>query len=136
MSALVLGTGVGWPGCLTGSLDTRGWVGEMQHKYEVSYVNESDFMNGLVSIFDYRRAYEIEVEELGFLAHLDPNDSRYMPIAGSPDDLMDVSDQAPGMLFGDLLGVDGDSIATELDRIEAELGQLRNELRDDDESQV
>jgi hypothetical protein len=108
----------------------------MQHKYEVTYVNESDFMNGLVSIFDYRRAYEIKVEELGFVAHLDPNDSRYMPSAGSPDDLMDVSDQAPGMLLSDLLGVDGDSIAAELDRIVAELRRLRSEPGDDDDPQV
>jgi hypothetical protein len=121
---------------LTVSQDTRRWVAEIQHKYEVTYVNESDFMNGLVSIFDYRRAYEIKVEELGFVAHLDPNDSRYMPIAGSPDDLMDVSDQAPGMLLSDLLGVDGDSMAAELDRIVAELRRLRCELGDDDDPQV
>jgi hypothetical protein len=104
----------------------------MQHKYEVTYVNESDFINGLVSIFDCRRAYEIEEEEPGFVAHLDPNDSRYMPNAGGPDDLMDVSDQAPGMLLSDLLGVDGDSIAADVVRIVAELRRLRGELGDDD----
>jgi hypothetical protein len=121
---------------LTVSPDSRRWVAEMQQKYEVTYVNESDFMNGLVSILGYRRAYEIEKEELAFVAHLDPNDSRYMPIAGSPDDLIDVSDQAPGMLLSDLLGLDGDSMAADLDHIVAELRGLREELGDDDDPQV
>jgi hypothetical protein len=108
----------------------------MQQKQDVTYVNDPDFMNGPVSIFDYRRAYEIEEEEPGFVAHRDPNDSRYMPNAGSPDDLMDVSNQAPGMLLSDLLGLDGDSMAADLDRIVAELGGLREELGDDDDPQV
>jgi hypothetical protein len=114
----------------------RRWIAEMQHKYDVTYVNAVDFMDGLTDFLDYRRACEIEEEELGFVAHLDPNDSRYMPSAGSPDDLMNVSDHAHGMLLSELLGLDGDSIAADLDRIEAELRRLREELGDGDDPQV
>jgi hypothetical protein len=114
----------------------RRWIAEMQHKYDVTYVNAVDFMDGLTDFPDYRRACEIEEEELGFVAHLDPNDPRYMPSAGSPDDLMNVSDYAHGMLLSELLGLDGDSIAADLDRIEVELRRLREELGDGDDPQV
>ena len=77
----------------------------MQHKYDVTYVNAVDFMDGLTDSLDYRRACGIEEEELGFVAHLDPNDPRYIPSAGSPDDLMNISDHAHGMLLSELLDI-------------------------------
>jgi hypothetical protein len=107
------------------------WGQEMSAKYDVPYTDEEDLDNAnLTTTADHRRYTEIADEELAFVARFDPDSSSYEPDAVLPVPSWCAPDEASGMLVSELVDLDDQAIAADLDRIETELRGLREELGD------
>lgn len=114
------------------------WIAEMQMKYRTNLADEEDFDNaGFTTGADMRRLLGIIEEELSDPANTEAVRSRYRiererpryrSTAGFSESPTVGPDEARGLLLSDLFDDDDRRMGADLDRIEAELRRLREEL--------